>query len=73
MMLEQTSEHLLDLFRKRDFLHKSPSKKKDPMGPHVWYVYLHLVDFMVNVGKYAYIDILMYHTWIPRDIDLMRL
>ena len=19
---------------------------------HVWYIYLHLVDFMVNVGKY---------------------
>ena len=22
---------------------------------HVWYIYLHLVDFMVNVGKYAHL------------------
>ena len=28
---------------------------------HVWYIYLHLVDFLlINVGVYIYI----YHTWM---------
>ena len=27
---------------------------------HVWYIYLHLVDFMVNAGK-------IYNTWILYD------
>jgi len=31
---------------------------------HVWYISLHQVDFMVNVGKYTI------HTWYGKDIPL---